>query len=477
MLKVKKIFTVLLVLSILLTAASCGSKADKETVLQKADYFAKAVSTLDSDRLVNSVDEIDYNTAKNIRNKTDISYLDDDHKLVTRVIAGSIAYEIDADSLEFSDDGKSAEVDIKFTIVDYKAVIKAEDLKKASDIARTLGRSNIKLGYIVRCGLVYSGERWCVTCDTLRNLADLYSFLDDTVQVGYTSEDIRDLIDNTRWMMDPDNGTFTNVSYLEFYAYIKEDPEFDYYYVYKYNGKELYRSDVKTAHGYVSCYFEESNGAVIDDGYLAGGEYEVTIYGSDDVIISSDKVTVIREKPRPSNPELDGIVADPGTAGYVLDVGGVMLRVNTDMNEYLPLFDKAGVKYDLLENKTVTSDIVVTTGGDDDGLFSNQIDLAGPHETHYLFRDGTVYVNTVEMNGKSIITYMSLSGDAKTTEGISFGDSREDVVAKYGPAVQDTGYGYEYIIGDTKLSIGFTYDGKVDTIRYMSKYFQPPVSF
>jgi len=482
---IRKVLLVLTLTAVLCIFASCSSKADSEAILKRADHFAKSVSLLDSDRLFKCVCESDYQAAKSVSDRMDISDLDDDKKLVMRVIAGSIGYEVDKDSLVIGDDNESAEVDIEFTIVDYKAVIADKKLRLAKQMAREIGDAKIKTGYVVRCYLVCEDEQWYVTADTLDGLSELYSFLDDDIQIGFTSEDISAAIEKKWWMTDPVNGALTNVSYLELYYDFNRDEGsnisgsgFKYYYTVTYNGKELFRSPSSVIYGRFSCYFDESNGAAMDDGYLAEGNYEFRVFGaSDDRLIDTETVRVNRNKPKPTPVQRKDIIVPAGTEGFMIDVDGVSLRVNTDMEDYLSDFAEKGIKYDVIKDDPAGTDTgsPQPQSGDDSGLFSTQIDLAGSPGNSYFFKQSTVYVHTSVVEGREIITFMSLNGSGSTPEGISIGSTRQEVESAYGYPAGDEGFMSTFNKADTRLTVVYAYDGTVDLIQYTSPYFPGPV--
>ena len=478
---VRRFLTVLLLAALICNLAACGRKADSEAILRRAGSFAKSVSQLDGDRLLKCVSESDYRTAKSLKDRMDISELDGDRKLVMRVIAGSIDYEIDTESLVIGDDNGSAELDIKFTIADYRSVIADKNLRLAKQMAREIGDAKLKIGYVVKCSLVYEDDEWYVTSDTLDGLAELYSFLDDDIKIGFTSEDIAGSIEGKRWMTDPVNGAFTNVSYLELYYDLPDELsgiDFKYYYTVSYNGRELYRSSSKRIYSTFTCYFEEGNGAVMDDGYLAEGDYEFKVFGeSDDKLIDKETVRVNRNKPKPTPVQRKDIVVPAGTEGFMIDVDGVSLRVNTDMEDYLSDFAEKGIKYDVIKDDPAGTNTgsPQQQSGDDSGLFSNQVDLAGPSGNNYFFKQSTVYVHTSVVEGREIITFMSLNGSGSTPEGISIGSTRQEVESAYGYPAGDNGFMSTFNKADTRLTVVYAYDGTVDFIRYTSPYFPEPV--
>ncbi len=76
--------------------------------------------------------------------------------------------------------------------------------------------------------------------------------------------------------------------------------------------------------------------------------------------------------------------------------------------------------------------------------------------------------NTVNENGKNVIVKIVLTDDSVSTpEGVSIGDSRDDVIAAYGESYTETASGgLVYSDGETKLMFGIT-DGEVTAIHYV----------
>lgn len=78
--------------------------------------------------------------------------------------------------------------------------------------------------------------------------------------------------------------------------------------------------------------------------------------------------------------------------------------------------------------------------------------------------------STVNENGVNIIVKIVLTDDSVSTpEGVSIGDSREDVIAAYGDSYTESPEGaLIYSDGVTRLLIGFT-DGAVSAIHFIQE--------
>ena len=292
MINAKKITSFVLIFAMMASFAACN-KVDTDAVVKKAGNFAKAVAELDSSGMLKLVDDVDKKASEKIEAKMSMSSLDSDERAVKKAIAKTIEYKVDEESLETGKKDGTVSVDIKFTMVDYAKVLGNEDLKDADSMVSAIKSSKDKKDYTVTCNLVSVKEKWMVTEDTLKNLADLYSFLDYQISFGPSSDEIVSMVDYTKWYMS-NNGNYSNVDQIELDLYFKNEPGIEYYYTVRKDGSEVYRSTSTVMYSYYAeGVYGPNQQAVTDGGYLAGGSYEITFYlADDDTVLASNTTTV-----------------------------------------------------------------------------------------------------------------------------------------------------------------------------------------
>lgn len=302
MINAKKITSLVLICAMMTSFVACN-KVDSEAVIKRAESFAKSVAELDSSKMLKLADGISNKTSDKISQKMSMSSLDSDERTVKKAIAGTIEYTVDEESLETGKSDGGVSVDIKFTMVDYAKVLKDEDLTDADSMVAAIKKSKDKKKYTVSCDLVSVDDKWMVTEDTLKNLADLYSFFDYQIDFGPSSSDIVGMVDYSKWYMS-NNGSYSNVSEIELDLYFKNEPGVEYYYTVRKDGSEVYRSTPAMMYSYYAeGVYGPNQQAATDNGYLAGGNYEITFYlASDDTVLTSNTttVTVARATPTPA---------------------------------------------------------------------------------------------------------------------------------------------------------------------------------
>ena len=137
--------------------------------------------------------------------------------------------------------------------------------------------------------------------------------------------------------------------------------------------------------------------------------------------------------------------APQGTEGYTFNLKGQELRVNTDMNTYLPSLGTAGTDYSYFEAASCA------------GL--------GMSKT-YTFGSGSVVVSTNPNGAIDVISSIALFDDTmQTSEGIYIGCTKDQVLAAYGTPTEDADTTITYVLNDTCLVFVFN-EGVVNNIIY-----------
>ena len=172
-----RILSFVLAGSMLVSATSCAfsQRADRQEIIDAAESFAKGASSLDSKKILKNVETMDHDDADEFKEKISLDNMNSDEHDVKQVIADTIEYMVDENSVEIKKD--KAFCDVEFSIVDY--VDATCDLKgKSDEFIREIKSCEKTTEYSLSLELIKSDDKWLVTVDCLDNLDDLYSFID-----------------------------------------------------------------------------------------------------------------------------------------------------------------------------------------------------------------------------------------------------------------------------------------------------------
>ena len=297
MINTKKITALGLTAAMLLSLCACTSN-DPKQITEAAEDFAAQVAALDGKKLLKLVEELDDDKADQIKSKLSMSDMEEDEASVKTAIASTITYEVDEDSVEFN--GKDfATVDVVFTIVDYAKAI--GDLTDADEMIEAINDASKTKDITLNVEFTKVDDKWLVTEDTVDNLSDVYAFLSYELSFsGGASGDYLDMVDHTSWWLS-DGGNYANATYIELDLWFTENPGIDVYYKVKKDGTEVYASQLETfSTSYYEAKYSEEQGATMDNGYVAAGEYTIEIYAADGTLIVSENTTVTVDSTSPS---------------------------------------------------------------------------------------------------------------------------------------------------------------------------------
>ena len=438
----KRLLSVVFTVLVVFAAASC-TEFDRGPVLKRADYWGKAVASCDSDRVLDCLDDYDKGSADKLRDMLDMSDLDKDTKLIMRVIAGSIQYEVDGSTLVVAEDEASAEVDIKFTVYDYERILADQSIHDAETAVKTMRKSDIRIGYVIHCKMVDTGDKWKVSEESLAELDKLYAFMDYDPDLGYSGQQLLGMVDKVE-LNTSNPGSNCDVNYIDYTVHFNQALRgAKLYYTVSFDGVESFRSKEKEVSGKIFSFtYSSAEGAVMDGYFLAEGTFDLAVYSAeDDTLICSDTVRITQTRVTPTP------VPQQDRSKYYFLYKGVEFRLGDDMlDKTMQLFD-TDADYTKLDSYS-------STGGG----------------SCYNFGSGELTIYS-ELQGSrdTIITIILFDETVGTPEGIHTGSTKEDVINTYGPA-KDEGDMLSYKDGNTELLFVLDRDDKVDDIVYRSAY-------
>ena len=135
--------------------------------------------------------------------------------------------------------------------------------------------------------------------------------------------------------------------------------------------------------------------------------------------------------------------AAEGVEGYIFNYRGTEIRVNTDMNK------------------------ILSSLGDDYSYFEAASCAGLGLSKTFTYGGGSVVISTNPNGAIDVIAGIALYDDTvQTPEGIYIGCTKDQVVAAYGNAAEETDTTSTYELNDTMLVFVFNGDGKVTNILY-----------
>ena len=180
----KQLISLILAGTMLVSVTSCFyiRKVDPKEIIDVAEAFARSVSSLDSKKILKNVENIDEDKADEFREKISLSDMETDERDLKMVIADTIDFAVDDDSVVIKKE--KAYCSVEFTVVDY--VNATGDLTgKAADFIDAINSCDKILNYTVSLDFVRVDNTWLITADCLDGLDDLYSFIDYEFDIGY----------------------------------------------------------------------------------------------------------------------------------------------------------------------------------------------------------------------------------------------------------------------------------------------------
>ena len=268
----------LLILTVSLFA-SC-KKIDEDRVYSKVKSFAGAVTELNADKLMNASEIIDDKAAKSVIKKLSMDNMDDKEKRIKKAIAGTIRYNIGKKTITEDKSNGTIHCYVTFTMVDYRKILENDEYKDPDSMVRAIKQSDQTKDYFIDCTLIIEDDEYLISDDTIGELSDLYSFIDEEIKFPLTPAEINNLVNNSSWIgCDERDGHYTNTDKLELVIYFNEDPDTDYYYTVSIGSREIYRSLVLHTQGAKArAVYGTEQGAKMDGEYLAGGSYVVNVF-------------------------------------------------------------------------------------------------------------------------------------------------------------------------------------------------------
>jgi hypothetical protein len=288
MLKSKKLMSGVLAVIMLVSATSCSlGKPNPEEVIKAAETFAKATAAMDSKKMIKNIDDMDDDDAGELKEKFEsIKDTSVDGNRIKQAIADTITYEVDEDSVEIKKDTATCEVVFKMT--DYADA--TGDLAGAEDeFIEVISSTKKTRKYDVTLELVKSDDKWLVTADSVKELDDLFSFIDHKFDIVNNAGS---LVDETEWF-SCDNGVYENAYFIELDLWFVSHPDIKVYFNVSYNGSEIYKgSPIEVEGVYFPAYFDDSMGAPLTGYYISAGTYTITIYSEDGEVLANESCTV-----------------------------------------------------------------------------------------------------------------------------------------------------------------------------------------
>lgn len=333
---IKKIVSVCVASSMLLSLAGCADKAP-EMVADQADSFVSAVTGMNAKKIKGACSEdLDDDDAEIIDNYCGYASNDDinyDSYVVMAAVADTLSAEIDEDSIEASTKKGEGSADVVFTIADYESIVADEDLMVDENTAVSAIEDADTKEIEVTVEFELEDGEWVVS-NAVDVISEVYAFVDD-IDVSFVPPFT---FDNLRWYytddgdFDVDSGdtsaVYTNESYcLDVDMILPSDVDYsELYYEYTFEGQVVYTSSNGTRMGYL--YASDCGSVELVDGYFPAGVYTCTFYlDGEEVATASctvvlDVATTTAPSPEPSDIDINAELA-------ALSVGDVVYLENT----------------------------------------------------------------------------------------------------------------------------------------------------
>ena len=296
----KKLIAAVISASMLFSLVGCASDKDDEGVLKAAEDYAAAVSKVKVGDITGlMVDGADYEDAIEVYTTGSEVITPTDWDAFVSTIAGTITYEIDAETVTSSKKEASGSVDITWTLVDSNAIYDqiTEEGGDADDFLDALSADDAPTVSITQTlSLKLVDEVWLIDDDT-DGLYEVYEFYGDALEYLFESP-LAQYISEDYWYYS-DESVYQNVSRIELDIITTdegEEVEFDFTYEYYFNGELIFTSDECSDIGHwIEAYYGPDYDAaaqVDENGYLIPGEYRCVIYDLSGIVLADNTCTV-----------------------------------------------------------------------------------------------------------------------------------------------------------------------------------------
>lgn len=298
----KKLTASTLSVAVLASLSGCAMfDKDDDAVLAVAEDYAEAVVKVKPADIVSLLVEPDDDLQEQIEEfiSTDTDLYGEDYAAIIDAIEGTLAYEIDEESVESSKKSGKASVDITFTVADYAAAYESVtedggDLDAFIDAIADADKTEISQ----TIDFVLEDDEWLVDDSGAKKLQEVYQFYLDALDYSFAPAISADLVDSTVWYYS-DNSVYTNYEEIELDILPTSEGqqiEWNFYYEYYLDGQLIFTSDECTDQGvYIEAYYGpsyDSAAALTDDGYLVAGQYRCIIYDLAGNVLADSTCTV-----------------------------------------------------------------------------------------------------------------------------------------------------------------------------------------
>ncbi len=284
----KRVVSSLLLLSFMFALTSCTSKVDPQEITTFADTYAKCISFLDADRIIENTLSVDDLSAVKLKDKLTLENYEYEQAAIKSEIAKSIKYTVITDTMVLGNN--KATVQIDFDIVNYKAVFK-EVVGYSEAYIQALKDTTEHQTITINVNLEKQQDgRWLATADSIDKLSELYTFLDTVFTFGPNT---LDLVKATSWLFSL-NREYKNAREIELDLWFTDDPEVNMYYMVNKDGTNVFKSQLMKSDDiiYRATYGRFQDAAFTEDGYIKPGKYKISIYREDDLLLAEQETTV-----------------------------------------------------------------------------------------------------------------------------------------------------------------------------------------
>jgi len=281
-----------------------------EVVLDRADRFAVAVWTCDTDEFRRVCDSSYSDIEAQMEEMLDFYWVNpgtDEEAKVYQAIIDNLKYEIDEDSLDINEQREVASVDISFQLPDYETLYSDPYIQSSDDFVQ---EASVTFAdpFVMTIEMELSGDAWKIT--NYREVFDrIYSFIGVEFDLERPVLDADDngaldielTSDHLEWWNDygedPCNPVFVNVERIACELPIEEEGALvnGVYATFSADGVVLateYDSTFVTfeAIELPEDYYIREDGTF--DSYIAPGEYNISFYNGDGALILSQDLKV-----------------------------------------------------------------------------------------------------------------------------------------------------------------------------------------
>jgi len=271
---------------------------DDDAVLAVAEDYAEAVVKIKPADIVSLLVDPDDDLQESIELFVETEGYGDDYAAICDAIAGTLAYEIDEESVESSKKNGEASVDITFSIADYQAAYDevSENGGDLDAFIDAIGDAD-KTEFNQTIEFSLEDDEWLVDDSGAENVQELYQFYLDAFDFTFTAPLI-EYVDSTTWYYS-NNGVYTDYSQIELDIITTDEGysvPFEFTYEYYRDGALVFTSDVCTDQGtYIEAYYGPYYDAAAltnAEGNLVAGQYRCVIYDLAGNVLADETCTV-----------------------------------------------------------------------------------------------------------------------------------------------------------------------------------------